>query len=260
MTEPTTGGGTPSALPYPELLALIEERSAAFRKTVAAAPDLRARVPGCPEWSLRDLVAHLGDVHRSWAAAVAAGPSDAPPTEGQLGDLAPHGDLLAWSAESTGLLLAALRAADPARGCWTWWGGSGAPQTVGAVARHQLQEAAVHTYDAQEAAGRPEPVPTAVALDGIPEFLTVSLGTAGPWPHAPASVVLATAEGPAWTLSLPLSPPAGHPPAGGPPAATLRGPAGRVLLALHRRVPYTALDITGDHATAARLIAWPDLS
>lgn len=45
-------------------------------------------------------------------------------------------------------MLDAMRAAGPDRGCWTWWGNSQAPETSGAVARHQIQEIAVHTYDA----------------------------------------------------------------------------------------------------------------
>jgi hypothetical protein len=39
---------------FPELLFLIDDRSAALREALAAAPDLEARVPGCPDWSLRD--------------------------------------------------------------------------------------------------------------------------------------------------------------------------------------------------------------
>ena len=83
----------------------------------------------------------------------------------------PHGDLPEWSAESTRLLLAALGEAGPDAACWTWWPLSDAPQTAGAVARHQVQEAGVHAYDAQEAIGKPEPIPAAVAVDGVGEFL-----------------------------------------------------------------------------------------
>ncbi|WP_177153850.1 hypothetical protein [Streptomyces sp. 2131.1] len=39
---------------YSALLRLIEERSAAFRSAVAAAPGLGAPVPSCPEWTLFD--------------------------------------------------------------------------------------------------------------------------------------------------------------------------------------------------------------
>jgi uncharacterized protein (TIGR03083 family) len=172
---------------FTDLLTLIGDRSAALR-TAAASADADARVPGCPDWSVHDLVAHLGEVQRFWAAAVAAGPSAGPPDDEQVADRTPTGELLAWFTGSTEALLTALREAGPDRGCWTWWESSGAPMTAAAVARHQVQEAAVHARDAQQAAGRPEPLPSAVAADGLDEFLTVLLASSGPWPHRPARV------------------------------------------------------------------------
>jgi uncharacterized protein (TIGR03083 family) len=126
---------------FEDLLALVEDRSAALRSSVASSADLDIRVPSCPDWSLRDLVEHLAKVHQFWAAAVAAGPSEKPPTVVPVDDTLPAGPL-ARSAAATEGLIAALRAAGPAAGCWTWWGGSGVPMTSGAVARHQVQEAA----------------------------------------------------------------------------------------------------------------------
>ena len=70
----------PETPAFEDLLALIEDRSAALRKSVAGSPDPDVRVPSCPDWSLRDLVEHLTEVHRFWAAAVAVGPSEHPPT------------------------------------------------------------------------------------------------------------------------------------------------------------------------------------
>jgi hypothetical protein len=61
-------------LEFSVLLRLIGERSAAFRAAVMSASGLELRVPGCPGWTLLDLVRHLGAVHRFWAAAVEAGP------------------------------------------------------------------------------------------------------------------------------------------------------------------------------------------
>ncbi|MFJ4323090.1 maleylpyruvate isomerase N-terminal domain-containing protein [Streptomyces tricolor] len=55
----------------------------------------------------------------------------------------------------------ALREAGPDRGRWTWWGDSRSPRTCGAAARHQLQEIAVHAYDARVTASRPPTVPVA---------------------------------------------------------------------------------------------------
>ncbi len=169
----------PETPAFEDLLALVEDRSAALRKSVAGSPDPDVRVPSCPDWSLRDLVEHLTGVHRFWAAAVAAGPSEHPPALAPASDTL-SADLLTRSATATQELIAALRAAGPAMGCWTWWGDSDAPMTSGAVARHQVQEAAVHAFDAQLATGTPQPVPAIVALDGIAEFIGVSHGTAGP--------------------------------------------------------------------------------
>ena len=153
-------------LEFPVLLRLIDERSVAFRAAIASAPSLDVQVPTCPEWTLRDLVQHLGGVHRSWAAIVAAGPADARPDVTVPEAPRERAALLAWSAESTEQLLSALREAGPDRGCWTWWSTSQSPQTCGAVARHQLQQVAVHTYDAQVTLGVPQPLPDEVALDG----------------------------------------------------------------------------------------------
>ncbi|WP_202971200.1 maleylpyruvate isomerase N-terminal domain-containing protein [Saccharothrix sp. ALI-22-I] len=154
-----------STLEFPDLLRLIDERSSAFRAAVASAPSLDVQVPTCPEWTLFDLVRHLGEGRRSWAATVAAGPAAA--KSAPEGPAAPREReaLLAWLAASTQQLLDALREAGPDRGCWTGWGRSQSPQTCGAVARHQLQEIAVHTYDAQITLGAPQPLPDEVALD-----------------------------------------------------------------------------------------------
>src|SRR5439155_6073919 len=116
-----------------------------------------------------------------------------------------------------------------------WWSDSGAPQTVAAVARHQVQEAAVHAYDAQEAAKRPEPVPAPLAADSIDEFIAVSLGSSGPWPHQPAQVAIATTEGRAWNLDL--TPTGVRTISRAEPAATLSGSASDLLLAIYKRVP-----------------------
>ncbi|PSK91739.1 uncharacterized protein (TIGR03083 family) [Murinocardiopsis flavida] len=247
------------SLDFHECLSHIDARSAALRTAIADAPDLGARVPACPDWALRDLVEHLGEVHRSWAAVVVAGPSDTPPSEAELAIGSPGDDLIAWSAESTGLLLAALRETGPDQGCWGWWGASEAPLTSGSVARHQVHEAAVHAYDAQEAAGRPAAVPEAVALDGVAEFLTVVLGAAGPWPHRPARIAVRADTGPQWTVDLTAAGAAVSNGAEGVPATTLHGPASDLLLALYRRTPLDRVRIEGDRALAEEVLAWPDM-
>ncbi|MET7639756.1 maleylpyruvate isomerase family mycothiol-dependent enzyme [Streptomyces sp. NPDC005438] len=247
---------------FSECLSLVETRSEAFREAVRRSTDLGERVPGCPAWSLRDLVIHLGQVHLAWSLVVLRGPADAPPD--QLGDGAePSGDLLEWSRECTDLYLSRLREAGPDRGCWGWWSPEVAALSAATVARHQVLEVAVHTFDAQEAVGVPEPVPTRVALDGVEEFVTVGLCSMGPWPHQPATVRLACDEGPVWSLELTdagTTVDEGGPDDGTPPDLTLRGSASELLLALHSRSPMESLEVEGDRKVFEQLRAWPPLS
>ncbi|GGU37735.1 maleylpyruvate isomerase family mycothiol-dependent enzyme [Streptomyces lavendofoliae] len=257
-------------LEFPDLLRLIDERSAAFRTAVAAAPDLDARVPSCPEWTLFDLVRHLGEGRRSWAATIAAGPGATAKSAWRGVPAAPREReaLLAWSAESTRLLLDALREAGPERGCWTWWGDSQSPRTCGAVARHQLQEIAVHTYDAQLTLGAPRPLPEDVALDGVHDFLHTCCATTIAWPYEPAAVDYHAAEGRSWRVRLsaggaritPLPTPGTTPatPAGEPDAAdaSARGTASELVLAMYGRHPVHSLELEGDRRLFDLLAAW----
>lgn len=238
---------------FAEHLSFIEARSAALRAAAAAAP-VQARVPGCPDWHTADLVGHLGEVQRFWAAIVAAGPADGPP--GDVPGRMPEGDLLTWSVACTADLLAALRETGPDRTCWTWWG---APGTTGAVARHQAQEAAVHAWDAQQTAGRPEPLPAGTAADAVDEFLSVSLGAAGSWTSPAARVGLAADEGPSWLIDLAESGATvtpGEVTAVPPPGAVLAGSASDLLLALFGRLDPGALRITGDADLIRGLLDW----
>ncbi|WP_234350381.1 maleylpyruvate isomerase N-terminal domain-containing protein [Streptomyces sp. WM4235] len=119
-------------------------------------------------------------------------------------------------------LLDALRKAGPDRGCRTWWGTSQSPLTCGAVARHRLQEIAVHTYDAQVTAGAPQSLPDAAGRGGnrrcrgVPVHL---LRDVERWPHTPTAFDFHATEGHSWRLTVdvtahasPVSPrPARHP-------------------------------------------------
>jgi uncharacterized protein (TIGR03083 family) len=248
-------------LDFPALLRLLDERSAAFRAVVAAAPDLDAPVPTCPGWTLRDLAQHISDGRRRWATIVAAGPADAPPPKGGPAVPRERDALVAWLAESSEQLATALREAGPDRACWTWWDRSKSPQTSGAVARHQVQELAVHTYDAQVAVGDPQPLPVDVALDGVEEFLSTSCAGTYAWPYEPCTVEYQTTEGPAWRLSL-SSDEVGltrRSTPGTDAGASIRGTAGELVLVLYDRLAVDALKVEGDRRLFDLLIEWdPD--
>lgn len=256
-------------LEFPDLLRLIDERSTAFRAAVAAAPGLDVQVPTCPEWTLFDLVRHLGEGRRAWAATIVAGPAATAKATAESAPAAPREReaLSAWLAASTEQLLDALREAGPDRGCWTWWADSQSPRTCGAVARHQLQEIAVHTYDAQLTAGAPEPLPDAVALDGVDEFLSTCVATTSAWPHQPAALDFHATEGRSWRLALsadgarttrlPTATAAGQAPDAA--GASALGTADELVRFFYDRIPTDSLRIDGDGRLFDRLRAWdPD--
>ncbi|MGV9351793.1 maleylpyruvate isomerase family mycothiol-dependent enzyme [Streptomyces spiralis] len=259
-----------TTLAFPVLLRLIDERSNAFRAAVASAPSLDVQVPTCPEWTLFDLAQHIGEGRRDWAATVAAGPAPAKSAaEGAPAAPREREALLAWLAESVEQLLDALRKAGPDRGCWTWWGASQSPQTCGAVARHQLQQIAVHTYDAQITVGAPEPLPADVALDGVEEFLSTCVATTSAWPHKPTAFDFHATEGHSWRLTVDgdgarstrIPAPGTTPVAAadeGPNAAgvSVRGTASELVLFVYDRIPADSLQIEGDAGLFDLLRAW----
>jgi uncharacterized protein (TIGR03083 family) len=249
-------------LSFADMIALIEDRSAALREGAAQA-GLAAQVPGCPDWTVADLVAHLGGVQLFWAAVVTAGPAEGPPGDDVIGDREPHGDLLDWSAAATARLTATLADAGPNRICWTWWEEFDmAPNTSEAVARHQVQEAAVHAFDAQQAGGDEQPLPDSVAADGVSEYITVELPTNGPWPYEPATVILETGPGGKWLLDLGThgvhvleGDVHGHV----KPTAVVTADPSDMVLAFYRRATAHDLQIDGDAELVPQLINWPIL-
>ena len=248
-----------TTLEFPDLLRLIDERAAAFRAVIASAPDLDVPVPSCPGWTLLDLVQHLGDGRRRWAVIVAAGPGATPPAKTVSVLPAEREALLDWWTASAQQLLDALREAGPDRGCWVGWGTSQSPPTVGAVARHQVQEIAVHTYDAQLSLGAPQPLPEEVALDGVEEFQFTCCATTSPWPHEPAVVDYHAAEGRTWRLWLSADGARAARVVGDDPDkadASLQGTASELVLCYYNRIPMDSLKIDGDRRILQQLIDW----
>ncbi|RCH64248.1 maleylpyruvate isomerase family mycothiol-dependent enzyme [Streptomyces sp. SDr-06] len=255
-------------LELPDLLRLIDERATAFRAAIAAAPSLDVQVPTCPEWTLFDLARHVGSGRPFWSAVVAAGPADAPPAEAVAARAAAQAPreraaLVDWLAASTQELLDTLREAGPDAGCWTWWGASQSPRTSGAVARHQLQEIAMHTYDAQLTVGAAQPLPAEVALDGVEDFLFTCCAWSGSWPHEPAVVDYHATEGRSWRFTVEADgaravrlPAAGEGEAQAPADASARGTAGELVLWFYGRTSLDSVKIDGDQGIFERLFAW----
>jgi uncharacterized protein (TIGR03083 family) len=146
-------------------LALLRTHIGRFAAVVATA-DPDAPVTHCPGWSVRDLVAHLGDVHQWAAHAVTAGTPDLQPTP----PAPDEPDLAAWYAERAAHLLDVLASTPSDAPAWTL---DAADRTAGFWRRRQVHEVAMHTWDAEEAAGRPTPYDPALAWDGVLEVAEV---------------------------------------------------------------------------------------
>jgi uncharacterized protein (TIGR03083 family) len=213
------------------------ESNEVARIAAGTAPD--TPVPPCPGWTLRDLVVHLGAVQRFWAANIRA--ADASRPDESAGDpdhpyRPADAALASWMHESTEGLIDAIEAADPGAPCWTWWGD---PATAAAVARHQVQEAAVHRWDAEAATGTTTPLDPEPATDAVDEFLAVSLRGADD--GLQGSVTLTASDtATSWKVGR-----------GGGPTVDILGTASDLLLALYRRVDHSTLAIEGDSELAA---------
>lgn len=192
----------------------FRREAAAFEAAArrASAADEAPLVPSCPDWSVSDLVIHLGSVHRLVAHVIrermqeppdqmenllAKKPSETldlsflglpedtidwprPESEPNRGPL-PAG-LLDWYAQGAGHL-ASLFAERPAdEPVWTWW----QEQTVGFWLRIQTIETAVHRWDAENALGGARPLERDLAEDTVAHSLEVMVPARRAWRSAPA--------------------------------------------------------------------------
>jgi hypothetical protein len=137
---------------------------------------------------------------------------------------------------------------------WTW----SEQKDVAFIQRRMAQEAAVHRWDAQRAAGHTEPIDVELAVDGIDEFLEHFVDPPGE-DHPGGSVHLhaGDAEGEWWIAPGPGGWTVERAHRKGD--AALRGPASDLLLALWRRVEPSELDVVGDAAVAARFLGHSNL-
>jgi uncharacterized protein (TIGR03083 family) len=195
-------------------------------------------VAACPGWGIRELVEHLGGVHR-WATQIVQTGArvDQTPTPGGR-------DLTEWFAEGADELLRTLAAADPTADAWSFT----ADRTAGFWRRRQALETVVHRWDAQRAAGEPERIDPVLAADGLHEVADLML---------PRQVRLGRVEPLSRAVRLTATDASGDVLLGeGEPAATVAGPAELLLLLLWHRVQPTdpRLQVDGDAATADHVL------
>lgn len=221
---------------------------------VADSADPALPVPSCPEWTVADLVWHLGEVHWFWATDVemrATDPDDVERTKPQRP--ADYAGVIAWGRLQAERLLRVLESTPDDVVVWTW-ALEDSDHTVGFVRRHQVQEAAVHRWDIEQAATPgPNPIEATIAADAIDEMLAITL----PWcVHSdkplPGSVhIHCTDTAGEWLIHADGRVDPVH--AKGDVA--IRGTASDLLLGLYKRVPISRIDVIGDATLAGGLIS-----
>jgi uncharacterized protein (TIGR03083 family) len=149
----------------------IAEHSAGL--ATAADGNLEAEVEHCPGWRVADLVRHVTEVHWFWAT-IAEERLSIPPEDDQRPAGAPTEQLIETFRAGADRLVNVLRAANGEDAVWTW---APAQQDIAFITRHQVQEAAVHHWDAVHAAGGNLVIAAPVAADAIAEFLTFSVSS-----------------------------------------------------------------------------------
>ncbi|MFN8195155.1 MAG: maleylpyruvate isomerase N-terminal domain-containing protein [Nocardioidaceae bacterium] len=167
-----------SRLPFEDYLRHLRDESARFRAVLADC-DPAGPVPTCPAWDVGDLLWHLTEVQRFWAAVVAQRPAAPSEEEGSGERPRSFDELLAAFDGASASLAAALETADPTDSAWTW----AEEQTVGFIMRRQALEALVHRLDAEVAAGVEQfsEIDALLAADGVDEVLDVMYGGCPPW-------------------------------------------------------------------------------
>lgn len=202
-------------------------------------------VPACPGWNVRDVVEHLGTVHR-WASAIVLSGQRLELPRTLIGE-----PLAEWYAGTAAALVAALRAVDPDEIVPNF---SRVDETAAFWPRRQMHETTVHGVDVAQALGIDESdwrVHPVIAGDGIDEVVRIffpRMTARGERPDVRSRVrLVATDLGQSWVIApgegtgAPVSLDPGH-----EADAEVRGLASDLYLGLWHRVSRDALEFDGE--------------
>jgi uncharacterized protein (TIGR03083 family) len=235
-------------------------RDEGARLTAAArAMPADAPVPTCPDWVARDLIRHLGGVHR-WATSFVAEARAEPgqePLEELVGGWPDDEELADWFEAGYRALVSALEDAPPGLQCWTFMP---APSPLAFWSRRQAHETAIHRVDAELAAGRSlgevSPYTAPFAADGVDELLTCFVPRRSTGLRAQTLSTLAVQcvdDDGAWMLTIGPEGVATEIGAGAHGAGcTVRGAAADLYLGLWNRAGTERLTIEGDRRVLER--------
>jgi uncharacterized protein (TIGR03083 family) len=128
--------------------------------------NLDRSVPACAEWTVAQLLGHLGAIY-SWVWLVVQADGDKP-DKGRDSPPSHPGEIVAWFRDQRAEVISALESKEPDTPAWSFVG----PRHIGWWRRRQAMETAIHLYDVEAAAGRAGEVDPDLAADGVDEVLT----------------------------------------------------------------------------------------
>jgi uncharacterized protein (TIGR03083 family) len=203
-------------------MAHIRADAALFARVIDKG-DLDAHVPSCPDWCLSDLAWHVIEVHDLFTWIVRFETLD--PSGYPEPPRVPDDELVDRFNQGAEALVEALSAADPATEMWTW----SHERNAGFIQRFQVQEMALHRWDAQYSVGPPDAIDPEVALDGLAVYAEF--------------MVRPDAEG-----AFVVQPDGAKPVVvgGTEPVAVIGGDPSDLLLALWGRIPMAPLVTNGE--------------
>jgi uncharacterized protein (TIGR03083 family) len=230
-------------------------RESAALADAAAVAGLDAGVPSCPDWTVADLVAHMGEILQ-WARITVERRARERIPRSSL-PVAPVGaELLPWFRVQASELVDLLRVTEGATPVWSWTD----DHTAHFWFRRQANEVAVHRWDAQLAADDVRPIEASLALDGVDECLAMlPFRTREPVVGNGETVHLHCTDTPRgdggeWFVTLgPAGPVTERRHAKGDVAA--RGAASDLDLFVWGRVPSSVFEVFGDSALLDRFQA-----
>ena len=228
-------------------------REGALLVRAAASADLDADVPRCPDWTVRDLLRHMGGVHRWANAHVAGARAKALGEDEETAIMRPPEDdaaLLGWVRDGCDELAQTLESAAPDVACWSFLP---APTPLAFWARRQAHETGIHRVDAEGPSGRITPFDPAVAADGLDELLTCfavrrRIGVALDVAERRTLLVDAPDASSAWLVAMGPEGTTASIVADARPEADCRvtGPASNLFLLLWNRADRDGVDVDGD--------------
>lgn len=148
-------------------IAALRAEGPVFRAAVAQA-DPQAPVPSCPDWTVTNLVHHLGSIYQ-WVLGILAAPPSQRPPRPTVPDGLPDGPAAVdWWQQQFDQLVSRLDELDADAPTWNW---APQPKRAGFWHRRMAHETVVHRWDAQMATGVSGPIEAKLAADGISEVL-----------------------------------------------------------------------------------------